>query len=420
MPNSGCCAPFCRCRGASAAVTSSWRTRAVARWRCSSAASTCWCRACARSWGTIRASHGSSRPCGGPATCSMCATCRAAWAGSPEPDPPDSHAMFTLVFQPFLQPSRWRARLRRCLPASLFGRLAWVMVGMAVVGQLLLGPLLLALHAWVFDLEGPGPWVTAPLSWQGGLEWALGLLAAVLAAWVGARCCAAPIERLVLAARAMGQGLERPPLPEDGSTEFREASRVFNQLQTTLQQRLQERDRVVASVSHDLRTPLTRLRLRAVAAPEPPVWTDIKALVDSLADDQQACGHWVPVHGRAGALLVQPLALRRCLGNLLSNAVRYGVQAEVFLWDDGREVGIEVRDHGPGLPEAELEHVLQPFVRLEAAAQRYRGGMGLGLSIARDIALRHQGQLQLRNRPEGGLMAVVRLPRQGVPPARVT
>src|SRR5450830_893018 len=348
MPNSGCCAPFCRCRGASAAVTSSWRTRAVARWRCSSAASTCWCRACARSWGTIRASHGSSRPCGGPATCSMCATCRAAW--------------------------------------------------------------------------------------------------------VGARCCAAPIERLVLAARAMGQGLERPPLPEDGSTEFREASRVFNQLQTTLQQRLQERDRVVASVSHDLRTPLTRLRLRAehlhdaadrslfrrdiaemdalitttldhlrgVAAPEPPVWTDIKALVDSLADDQQACGHWVPVHGRAGALLVQPLALRRCLGNLLSNAVRYGVQAEVFLWDDGREVGIEVRDHGPGLPEAELEHVLQPFVRLEAAAQRYRGGMGLGLSIARDIALRHQGQLQLRNRPEGGLMAVVRLPRQGVPPARVT
>src|SRR5450830_575671 len=385
MPNSGCCAPFCRCRGASAAVTSSWRTRAVARWRCSSAASTCWCRACARSWGTIRASHGSSRPCGGPATCSMCATCRAAWAGSPEPDPPDSHAMFTLVFQPFLQPSRWRARLRRCLPASLFGRLAWVMVGMAVVGQLLLGPLLLALHAWVFDLEGPGPWVTAPLSWQGGVEWALGLLAAVLAAWVGARCCAAPIERLVLAARAMGQGLERPPLPEDGSTEFREASRVFNQLQTTLQQRLQERDRVVASVSHDLRTPLTRLRLRAehlhdaadrslfrrdiaemdalitttldhlrgVAAPEPPVWTDIKALVDSL-------------------------------------------------------------------PEAELEHVLQPFVRLEEAAQRYRGGMGLGLSIARDIALRHQGQLQLRNRPEGGLMAVVRLPRQGVPPARVT
>jgi len=359
--------------------------------------------------------------------------------------------MFTLVFQPFLQPSRWRARLRRCLPASLFGRLAWVMVGMAVVGQLLLGPLLLALHAWLFDLEAAGQRVPTPLSWQGAIEWALGLLAAVLAAWVGARCCAAPVERLVLAARAMGQGLERPPLPEDGSTEFREASRVFNQLQTTLQQRLQERDQVVASVSHDLRTPLTRLRLRAerlhdaadrslfrrdiaemdalitttldhlrgVAAPEPPVWMDIKALVDSLADDQQACGHWVPVHGRAGALLVQPLALRRCLGNLLGNAIRYGVQAEIFLWDDGREVGIEVRDHGPGLPEAELERVLQPFVRLEAAAQRYRGGMGLGLSIARDIALRHQGQLQLRNRPDGGgLLAVVRLPRRGEPPVR--
>ena len=91
----------------------------------------------------------------------------------------------------------------------------------------------------------------------------------------------------------------------------------------------------------------------------------------------------------------------------------------MFLWDDGCEVGIEVRDHGPGLPEAELERVLQPFVRLDGAAQRHRGGMGLGLSIARDIALRHQGQLQLRNRPDGaGLQAVVRLPRQGVPPAR--
>ena len=363
--------------------------------------------------------------------------------------------MFTLVLQPLLHPSRWRACLARglvrCLPASLFGRLAWVMVGMAVVGQLLLGPLLLSLHAWVFDLEGAAQRASSPLAWQGALEWALGLLAAVLAAWVGARCCAAPVERLVLAARAMGQGLERPPLPEEGSAEFREASRVFNQLQSTLQQRLQERDRVVASVSHDLRTPLTRLRLRAerlldpadrslfrrdiaemdalitttldhlrgVAAPEPPVWLDIKALVDSLADDQQACGHWVPVHGRAGALLVQPLALRRCLGNLLTNAIRYGVQAEIFLWDDGREVGIEVRDHGPGLPEAELERVLQPFVRLESTVQRHRGGMGLGLSIARDIALRHQGLLQLRNRPDGGgLLAVVRLPRQGVPPAR--
>ena len=357
--------------------------------------------------------------------------------------------MFALVLQPLLQPSRWRARLGRCVPTSLFGRLAWTMVGMAVVGQLLVRPLLLAVRAWVFDLEGVVLSVSTPLSWPGAVEWGMGLLAAVLAAWVGARSCAGPVERLVLAARAMGQGLERPPLPEEGSAEFREASRVFNQLQATLQQRLQERDRVVASVSHDLRTPLTRLRLRAehlhdpsdrclfrrdiaemdalitttldhlrgVAAPEQPVWMDIKALVDSLADDQQACGHWVPVHGRAGALLVQPLALRRCLGNLLANAIHYGQQAEIFVWDDGAEVGIEVRDHGPGLPEAELERVLQPFVRLEAAAQHHHGGVGLGLSIARDIALLHHGQLQLCNRPEGGgLLAVVRLPRRGTPP----
>lgn len=292
--------------------------------------------------------------------------------------------------------------------------------------------------------DGPLPGFHAGLLVDIGVR----LLALMLAAWVGARWLTKPIDRLASAARELGQNIDRPPLPEDGTTECREASRVFNQMQARIRQQLEERDRFVAAVSHDLRTPLTRLRLRAesladaedrrqfgrdivemdemitatldhlrgVADPEPLVWLDVKALVDSLADDQQACGHWVPVHGRAGPLRVQASALRRCLGNLVGNAIRYGGQAEVFLWDTGDEVGIEVRDHGPGLPEAELERVMAPFYRVEGSRNRHHGGVGLGLSIARDIALRHQGSLTLRNAAGGGLLAVVVLPRL-VPPS---
>lgn len=297
---------------------------------------------------------------------------------------------------------------------------------------------------------GPGPRPEGPVpGFHAGLVVDIGvrLLALMLAAWVGARWLSKPIDRLASAARELGQNIDRPPLPEDGTTECREASRVFNQMQARIRQQLEERDRFVAAVSHDLRTPLTRLRLRAesladaedrrqfgrdivemdemitatldhlrgVADPEPLVWLDVKALVDSLADDQQACGHWVPVHGRAGPLRVQASALRRCLGNLVGNAIRYGGQAEVFLWDTGDEVGIEVRDHGPGLPEAELERVMAPFYRVEGSRNRHHGGVGLGLSIARDIALRHQGSLQLRNAAGGGLLAVVVLPRLAPP-----
>lgn len=294
-----------------------------------------------------------------------------------------------------------------------------------------------------------GPAGLRPQIFHAGLVVDIGvrLLALMLAAWVGARWLSKPIDRLASAARELGQNIERPPLPEDGTTECREASRVFNQMQARIRQQLAERDRFVAAVSHDLRTPLTRLRLRAeslqsaddrrqfgrdivemdemitatldhlrgVADPEPLVWLDVKALVDSLADDQQACGHWVPVHGRAVPLRVQASALRRCLGNLLGNAIRYGGQAEVFLWDTGEEVGIEVRDHGPGLPEAELERVMAPFYRVEGSRNRHHGGVGLGLSIARDIAQRHQGSLQLRNASGGGLSAVVVLPRLAPP-----
>jgi protein-histidine pros-kinase len=148
-----------------------------------------------------------------------------------------------------------------------------------------------------------------------------------------------------------------------------------------------------------------------VAAGEPLAPLDLQALVQSLADDQADCGHAVQVAGHAGPLPAQAGALRRCIANLVGNAVRYGGGAEVTLADDGACVRIAVRDHGPGLPEAELERVFEPFYRAEASRNRQSGGVGLGLSIARDIAERHGGSLQLHNAEGGGLRATLVLPR---------
>ncbi|RUP26334.1 MAG: HAMP domain-containing protein [Curvibacter sp.] len=368
----------------------------------------------------------------------------------------------------------WRRWLGRWVPRTLFGRLALLLFVAVLASHVLALTLMFNLH----DLLGHGP-PRPPVNREavaempmppgeerppgpgGGpgphqppgppslldpgllLDISVRLSALMVAAWVGARWLSKPIDRLALAARELGKNIDRPPLSEDGPAECKEAIQVFNQMQARIRQQLEERDRFVAAVSHDLRTPLTRLRLRAetlessedrrqfgrdivemdemitatldhlrgVADPEPMVQLDVKALVDSLADDQQACGHWVPVHGRAGLLPAQAGALRRCVGNLIGNAIRYGGQTEVFLWDTGDEVGIEVRDHGPGLPEAELERVMAPFYRVEGSRNRHHGGVGLGLSIARDIVARHQGSLQLRNAAGGGLLAIVVLPR---------
>ncbi len=301
---------------------------------------------------------------------------------------------------------------------------------------------------------GPGPRpgppslrqvLDAPLSLQLGLLLDICVRFAVLiaAAWWAARWLAQPIHRLASAAQELGRNLDRPPLPEDGPVECRDASRVFNQMQERLRQQLADRDGFVAAVSHDLRTPLTRLRLRAegladpqdqqrfgrdiaemdamitatldylrgVAHAEPVALVDVGALVHSLADDHQDMGHDVTVQGHAAPLPVQAGALRRCLGNLVGNAVRYGGAAELALHDGPEHLRITVRDHGPGLPEAELARVMAPFYRVEASRNRDSGGVGLGLTIAQDIARRHGGQLRLSNAPAGGLLAEVLLPR---------
>lgn len=290
----------------------------------------------------------------------------------------------------------------------------------------------------------------APPRLKLGLLLDIGVRLAVLlaVAWWAARWLAQPMHRLASAAQELGRNLDRPPLPEDGPAECRDASRVFNQMQARLRQQLADRDGFVAAVSHDLRTPLTRLRLRAEALPhpqdqerfgrdiaemdamitatldylrgvaqaEPWVRLDVAALLQSLADDHLDMGHAVTVQGQAQPLAVQAGALRRCLDNLVGNAVRYGGSAEITLQDEPGGLMIAVRDHGPGLPEAELDRVTAPFYRVEASRNRSSGGVGLGLTIAQDIVRRHGGELRLSNAPGGGLLARVWLPRAGLPP----
>lgn len=303
-------------------------------------------------------------------------------------------------------------------------------------------------------LHPPGPppsgmqrvWQAPPgLQLSLTLDIAVRLAALVAAAWWAARWLTRPVQRLAAAAQSLGEEGASPPLAEEGPKEFRDASRVFNQMQARIRRQLADRDRFVAAVSHDLRTPLTRLRLRTetlpdaddrlrmgrdiaemdamitatlehlrgVAHAEPLALVDMRALAESLADDLQDMGHAVTVQGECAPLQARPGALRRCLDNLVGNAVRYGGSAELTLRDGPEALCITIRDHGPGLPEAELARVMEPFYRVEASRNRASGGMGLGLSIARDIALRHGGGLSLRNAQGGGLEATLSLPRTG-------
>ena len=330
------------------------------------------------------------------------------------------------------------------MPATLFGRLALLLLVTALISHVLALTMMFELrpmppHHHPDDLGGPPPMMHLGLL----LDIAIRLAAVALAAWVGASWLSQPIKRLAQAALELGHDIGRPPLQMQGPKECREATQVFNQMQAQIQQQLSDRDRFVAAVSHDLRTPLTRLRLRAEgiehpeqrrkfqqdivemdemiratldylrgsADPEARVLLDIHALVDSLREDHAASGHEVSVVGSAAPLMAQASALRRCVVNLVENAIRYGECAQIRLIDTPDSLCIEVHDRGPGLPEGELNKVMAPFYRVEGSRNRQHGGVGLGLSIAHDIARHHQGQLQLSNAAAGGLVARLSLPR---------
>jgi signal transduction histidine kinase len=263
-------------------------------------------------------------------------------------------------------------------------------------------------------------------------------------AFIAARMAASPLRDLSNAARALGRDLERHPLPERGPIEVREAARAFNAMQARLRSYVVERTQMLAAVTHDLQTPMTRLRLRlekvedsalrsrliddlgtmqallregldyarSLETNEPFARLSVDSLLDVVADEASGGSSPVVLAQRCGCdIEARPRALQRCLANLISNALKYGGSAEVSasLTDD--TVHIRVRDHGPGIPADKMELVFEPFFRLESSAASAVEGVGLGLTIAKMLAEKNEAEICLRNHPEGGLEASVVLKR---------
>ncbi len=284
------------------------------------------------------------------------------------------------------------------------------------------------------------------------LDYGIRLLVTALAAWLASRWLARPMRDLVKASRTLGHSLhqqDKLPLLDEhhGTLEVRETAQVFNAMARQLRRQFNERGLMVAAISHDLRTPLTRLRMRletldieeqqrvrsvediremnalvdavmelfrgdGPGAGEDMQDVDVGALAQSLVDDLAEQGQAVSfdLQGTAVVAKSQPMALRRVLGNLIGNALRYGGRADVHAGRDSRGAWVRVCDNGPGIPPDKLEAVFEPFYRLEESRNRHTGGAGLGLYIARELTQRQGGELTLTNRPSGGLMAELRLP----------
>jgi signal transduction histidine kinase len=263
--------------------------------------------------------------------------------------------------------------------------------------------------------------------------------------WLAVRLATKPLVRLARAAEGITPTNEGPRMSEEGPVEVAQAAAAFNAMQDRIALYVKERLQILAAISHDLQTPITRMRLRAEAldesherdkllddlremehlvregvayarsargASETPRRIDPSAFVESLVFDYQDTGKPVSLTGRVeGAVTVRPQALRRVLGNLIDNALKYGGRAEVCIARTAAgALCIEVTDNGPGIPEDELARVLEPFYRLETSRNRDTGGTGLGLAIAAQLMLSIGGRLTLSNRPEGGLKATVVLP----------
>jgi signal transduction histidine kinase len=260
--------------------------------------------------------------------------------------------------------------------------------------------------------------------------------------WLAVRIATRPLKQLAKAANALGPDLKAQRLPETGPDEIASAARAFNAMQDRIAMYTAQRMQILAAITHDLQTPITRMRLRVdmmddsstgeklrqdleemetlvkegVAyaralhgTREEALRIDPDALIGSIVDDYRDAGRPVTLQGCIGrAMTARPKSLKRIVGNLVDNALKYSGEADVVvevsaMGDD--HVRISVLDRGPGIPEESLEAVFEPFVRLEASRNRQTGGTGLGLAIARQLAGATNGVLTLINREEGGLEA---------------
>jgi signal transduction histidine kinase len=282
------------------------------------------------------------------------------------------------------------------------------------------------------------------------------IIAALLLRWV-----TRPLRTLAVAAERFSLDAVPERLAETGPQEVRRAARAFNTMGDRILKLVGDRTQALAAVSHDLRTPITRVRLRSELLDdaetralidgdlaemeqmidgtleflkggdsiEPRRLVDLASIARTIVDDMTDAGAQARLDGKPSLLVHgQPVALKRALGNLVANAVKHGGGAAVSLYVEGEWALVSVADGGPGIPPERLADVFDPFVRLETSRSKETGGVGLGLTIARGIARKHGGDVTLANRPEGGLLATLSLPvaptsaattassRQGAPP----
>ena len=267
------------------------------------------------------------------------------------------------------------------------------------------------------------------------------VVTAMFSIWA-VRLAVQPMRMLAAAADRLSRNIDEPPLPEKGGEEIRAATRAFNRMQDRLRRHVNSRALAFAAMSHDIRTPLTRMRLRletlgeaakekleddlkeieqiarsvldvtrGLSHEEAVTRVDLTSLVHRLLLDYAPLGHVIELSGGCEPVDARPLALRRALANLVDNALKYGkkVRVELRNWHEFAE--IRVCDEGPGIPREDLEKVVYPFYRVESSRNRDTGGAGLGLAIAKDIVEGHGGELLLENVAAGGFCATIRLPR---------
>ena len=293
-----------------------------------------------------------------------------------------------------------------------------------------------------FLLVIPGASLSSPSRRLAPCRWGCCGLRALLCL-LSARRAAQGIARFAATAEHFGRDGTTQPLPLIGPREVRAGIVAFNAMQARVERVMAERTAMLGALSHDLRTPLARLRLRAEFMADPreqarmlrdldemgamvnqsleflrddsrteaATRLDLAVLLQGIAEEQADLGQAVSFHGPAHATVQgRPLSLKRALGNVVENAVKYGTRADIELRVDDQSAEITISDDGPGIPEPLRDRVFEPFYRAEASRNKETGGVGLGLSIARAVVRAHGGRIRLSDHALGGLTVRIELP----------